>query len=352
MTHATTATTATMKAIGLRDHLPIDHPDALLELALPVPEPGAHDLLVRVEAVSVNPVDAKVRGQKAPPPAQPRVLGWDAAGVVTAVGSAVTRFAVGDAVYFAGDITRPGSNAQFTLVDERIAGPKPGTLDFAQAAALPLTAITAWEALFDRLGLESAPAPDSPQRGQRLLIIGAGGGVGSIAVQLAASAGLTVIGTASRPESQAWVRELGAAHVIDHRQNLRAQLDALGIGEVDHLLLVADTDAYFAQIPTLLRPQGLACSIVETSAPLNLDLLKSKSQGFVWEMMFARSMYRTPDMEAQHDLLAEVARRIDAGHLRGTLREVLGPIDVAHLREAHRRIESGHTTGKLVLAGW
>ncbi len=344
--------TTTMKAIGLRQYLPIAHPEALIDLILPVPEPGAHDLLVRVEAVSVNPVDAKVRGQQSPTPAQPRVLGWDAAGTVVAVGSAVTRFAVGDAVYFAGDITRPGSNAQFTLVDERIVGPKPRSLDFAQAAALPLTAITAWEALFDRLGLESTPAADSPQRGQSILVIGAGGGVGSIAVQLAASAGLTVIGTASRPESQAWVRELGAAHVVDHRQDLRAQLDALGVGEVDHLLLLSDTDAHFPRIPALLRPQGLACGIVENTAPLDLRPLHGKSQGFVWEMMFARSMYRTPDMAAQHALLAEVARRIDAGALRGTLREVLGPIDAAHLREAHRRIESGHTMGKLVLAGW
>lgn len=345
-------TPATMKAVGLHQYLPIDHLEALVDLTLPVPTPGAHDLLVQVEAISVNPVDAKVRGQKSPPPAGPRVLGWDAAGTVVAVGSAVGRFTVGDAVYFAGDITRAGSNAQFVLVDERITGPKPASLGFAEAAALPLTAITAWEALFDRLGLLPTPAADSPQRGQSILIIGAGGGVGSIAVQLAVAAGLTVVGTASRAESVNWVRELGAAHVVDHHQPLRPQLDALGVGEVNHVLLLADTDTHFAALPSVLKPQGRACGIVENAQPLDLNLLKAKSLGFVWEMMFTRSMFQTPDMAAQHALLAEVARRIDAGSLRSTLREVVGTINATHLRDVHRRIESAHTTGKLVLAGW
>lgn len=338
----------TMRAVGLTRYLPIDDPEALIDCTLPVPVPGPRDLLVQVAAVSVNPVDTKVRAPKAAVEAAPRVLGWDAAGTVVAVGSEVTLLRPGDAVWYAGSIVRPGSNAEFQCVDERIAALKPASLDFAAAAALPLTAITAWEALFERLGLD----PDGADAGRSLLIIGGAGGVGSIAIQLARRAGLTTIVTASRPETVAWCRELGATHIIDHRQPLEAQLDALGFRQVDAIANFADTDAYWTTMCERIAPQGRICAIVENRAPLELGLLKAKSAGFVWEFMFTRAQFGTPDMIGQHRLLTRVAGLVDAGELRTTLRETLGPIDAAHLREAHRRLESGASIGKLVLTGW
>jgi NADPH2:quinone reductase len=336
-----------MKAIVLNQPLPINDPLSLVDAELPVPAPRERDLLVRVRAVSVNPVDTKVRQSPQATQAGPRTLGWDAAGVVEAVGAGVTLFKPGDAVYFAGDITRPGGNAEYTLVDERIAALKPATLDFAQAAALPLTAITAWEALFDRLGL----SPDGASAGQRVLVIGGAGGVASIAIQLARQAGLHVIATASRPETEAWVRELGAREVLNHRGDLVAQLEAAG-GPVGHVFLTTDTDAYFPLLPQLLAPQGRVCGIVDNREPLPLNLLKPKSQAFLWEMMFARPMHQTPDMIEQHRLLTRVAQWVDAGQVRTTLQKVLRPINAANLRAAHAQVESGTTIGKVVLEGW
>ncbi|QNM96112.1 zinc-binding alcohol dehydrogenase family protein [Chitinimonas koreensis] len=338
-----------MKAVALTRYLPIDHPEALLDLELPKPPaPAGHDLLVRIEAVSVNPVDYKVRAPKDKIESTPRVLGWDAAGVVEAVGEAVSLFKPGDRVYYAGDITRPGSNAEFQLVDERIVGHRPATLDAAQAAALPLTAITAWEALFDRLGIDL----DGRHAGKSLLIVGGAGGVGSIAIQLAKLAGLTVIATASRAESRAWCLELGADKVVAHGDGLVAAVREAGLQQVDYILCTSDTDGYFAALAELVAPQGGIVTIVETGKAHDLDPLKAKSAYFAWEFMFTRSMFQTADMIEQHRLLEEVARLIDAGRLRTTLAGTLGPIDAAHLKRAHALLEGGRTIGKLVLAGF
>lgn len=337
-----------MKAVALTHYLPISDPQSLFDVELPKPAPGDRDLLVRVEAVSVNPVDTKVRAPKPRVEESPRVLGWDAAGVVEAVGPTVTRFKPGDEVYYAGDITRPGSNAEFQLVDERIVGRKPRTLSFAEAAALPLTAITAWEALFDRMNIDSRGA----NRGQSLLIISGAGGMGSIAIQLAKLAGLVVIATASRPETRKWVTDLGAYQVVDHHQSLPAQLAAHGFHEVDFIANFNSTDAYWNAMTELIRPQGKIVCLVDNNAPLDLKTLKSKSATFAWEFMFTRAMYRTSDMVEQGDLLNDVAVLVDTKQLRTTLSETLSPINAATLREAHARLESGRTIGKLALAGW
>jgi NADPH2:quinone reductase len=336
-----------MRAIAVTQSLPIDNPQALIDIELPRPsEPGPHDLLVAVRAISVNPVDTKVRASVGKL-AQPRVLGWDAAGVVEAVGSEVSLFKPGDEVYYAGDITRPGSNQQLQLVDERIVGRKPRKLDFAQAAALPLTAITAYEALFARLGFEVS----KPGAGATVLIIGAAGGVGSIAIQLAKLAGLHVIASASRKETEAWVRELGAGHTVDHSKDLHEELTRNGIGEVDAVAIFNNTDQHFAALPALLKPQGHAVSIVETKAPVDLGKLMGKSITFAWESMFTRSRFQTPDMLQQHQLLNRIADWIDAGELRSTLKQRLSPIDAASLRKAHAAIESGRSIGKIALEG-
>ncbi|MGJ4804605.1 zinc-binding alcohol dehydrogenase family protein [Luteimonas sp. SDU82] len=338
-----------MRAVGLRRYLPIDDPDSLIELELERPVPGARDLLVRVEAVSVNPVDTKVRAPRPQVEAQPRVLGYDGAGVVEAVGSHVTGFRPGDAVYYAGDITRPGSNAQLQLVDERIVARKPASLDFAQAAALPLTALTAWELLFDRMGY----AFEGGGAGRSLLVIGGAGGVGSIAIQLAKLAGFRVVATASRQESADWCRELGADEVVDHRQPLAPQLQSQGIDAIDAALNFADTDRYWTELGELLAPQGRVGLIVEPVGALRIgDPYKAKCIGIHWEFMFARPRFGTADMDRQGRILAQVAQLVDEGRLRGTLRETLSPISAANLREAHRRLESGRSIGKLALSGW
>jgi zinc-binding alcohol dehydrogenase family protein len=334
-----------MKAVGLYKYLPIDERESLLDLDLPVPQPAGRDLLVRVKAVSVNPVDVKVRAPKSKIENEPRILGWDAAGVVESVGSDVSLFQVGDQVYYAGDITRPGSNAEYQLVDERIVGRKPNTLSFPEAAALPLTTITAYEALFDRLEIDHT----GRDAGQRLLIIGGAGGVGSIAIQLAKLAGLEVIATASRPESQQWVRELGADHVIDHRQPLRPQVDKLGYRWLDYIAIFNNTDQHWDAACDLIKPQGRITSIVENSSELKQDEVKRKSATFVWEFMFTRSMFQTPDMVAQHRLLDRVGEWIDEGRLRTTLRQTSGHLTAANLKEVHRQIEAGRAVGKFVL---
>ncbi|MBB4130279.1 MULTISPECIES: zinc-binding alcohol dehydrogenase family protein [unclassified Xanthomonas] len=340
-----------MKAVAITRHLPIDDPDALCDMELPAPAaPSGYDLLVRVEAISVNPVDTKVRAPKPQTLDAPKILGYDAAGVVEAIGPDVTAFVVGDEVYYAGDIGRPGSNAQYQLVDARIAGCKPTSLSFAQAAALPLTTLTAWELLFQRMPF----AFDGDRnRGRHLLIIGGAGGVGSIAIQLARHAGFTVIATASRPETVEWVRQMGAQHVIDHHQPLHPQLQALGMQTVDAALNLADTDRYWQQLGEILAPQGHVGLIVEPRGPLPIgDPYKSKCIGIHWELMFTRSRYATDDMIEQHRILNRAASLIDAGELRTTHTETLSPINAQQLREAHRRLESGGTIGKLVLAGW
>lgn len=339
--------TSEMKAVGLRRYLPLTEAEALLDVTLPIPVPQGRDLLVEVKAVAVNPVDTKVRAPKDKVEASPRVLGWDASGVVAAVGPGVTLFRPGDAVYYAGDITRPGSNQQFQLVDERIVGAKPQSLSFAEAAALPLTTITAYEALFDRLRIDR----DGGSAGQSILMIGGAGGVGSIAIQLAKRAGLGVIASASRPETVAWVRQLGADATVDHRGDMVAQVRALGHHHVDHVAIFNDMRHWETAVE-LIRPQGGIVSIDDTHLPMPMAGMKSKAASLHWEFMFARAMHQTPDMIEQHRLLTWVAAQIDAGQIRSTLTEVLHPINAENLRRAHAALEAGTAKGKIVLEGF
>ena len=335
-----------MKAIAYTQHgLPITDPAALADLDLPVPTPGPRDLRVQVRAISVNPVDTKVRRNVAV--SEPRVIGWDAVGIVDAVGSEVSLFQPGDAVYYAGDINRPGSNAEYQLVDERIVGRKPASLDDAAAAALPLTAITAWELLFDRLRIAEGGGA-----GQTLLVVGAAGGVGSILVQLARQlTQLTVIGTASRPDTQDWVLDLGAHHVIDHSQPLTEGLARIGINAVTHVASLTHTDQHYAQIVSALEPQG-QLALIDDPGQLDVMALKRKSLSLHWESMFTRSTFGTPDLQRQHELLNRVAELVDAGVLRTTLGEHYRRIAAANLRRAHALVESHRARGKLVLEGF
>jgi zinc-binding alcohol dehydrogenase family protein len=339
-----------MKAIGFYQALPAEDPSSLVDVEVPDPAPGGRDLLVRVRAVSVNPVDTKVRLRQEGVLSEPRIPGWDAAGVVEAVGSDVSLFKKGDAVYYAGDISRPGCDSQYHLVDERIVGRKPESLSFEQAAAMPLTTITAWEALFDRLGVETPGAG----RTRSILIIGGAGGVGSIAVQLAKKkAGLTVIATASREASAAWCRKLGADETIDHHKPFAAEFKRIGADGVDFILCFNSTEMHIQNMADVIRPQGRICTIVETkdNQPVNINLFQRKSVGFMWELMFTRPLFQTPDMQAQHDLLNEAGRMLDDGQLTTTLTETLGPLTAENLRQAHQKIESGRMIGKLVLPG-
>ena len=337
-----------MRAIVATRGLPSDDPDCLRELDLPEPVPGAHDLLLAVEAVAVNPVDAKVRRSLPAEPGPPRVLGWDAAGTVLAMGEAVRGFAPGDRVWCAGDIGRAGCNAERLVVDGRLCSRRPTSLSAVEAAALPLTALTAWESLFERLRLD----PQGADAGCSLLILGGGGGVGSIAIQLARRAGLRVIASASRPESSAWVKAMGADAVVDHSAPLLPQLQRLGLPTVDAIANFSALDPYWPVMAELIRPQGTIVAIVSSRAPLDLNLLKEKSAGFVWEYMFTRPRGGGEDQARQGQILAAVAEAIDAGALRTTLRENLGPITAENLRRAHGRLECGRTVGKLALSGW
>ena len=338
-----------MKAIGYKTPQTINQTEALLDITLPEPVATGRDLLVEVKAVSVNPVDTKVRGSAKPADGQTyKVLGWDASGVVKAVGPEVTLFKPGDRVWYAGSIARSGTNAELHLVDERIVGHAPKTLDFAQAAALPLTAITAWEMLFDRLGI----APGKQPGNKTLLIIGASGGVGSIMTQLAARlTSLTVIGTASRPETQAWVKELGAHHVIDHGQPIAGELKRIGFPTVDYIVSLTNTDEHLAQIVEAIAPQG-KFGLIDDPKSLDATVFKRKAVSIHWELMFTRSLFGTDDMIGQHRLLDEVATLVDAGLIRTTLAERFGPINAANLKRAHALVESGKARGKVVLDGW
>jgi len=338
-----------MKAIGLTKYLPITDSASLVDLELPKPEAGGHDLLVSVRAISVNPVDVKIRAPKDGVEDPPRILGWDAAAVVEAVGQDVTLFAPGDEVFYAGSVTRPGTNSEFHLVDERIVGKKPKSLSFAEAAALPLTSITAWEALFDRMGVSR----NGSAAGKSLLVLGGAGGVGSIAIQVAKQvAKLNIIATASREESRHWCLELGADHTVNHRENIPAQLKAIDFEHVDYVLCLNNTDGHWDTMAEVVAPQGHICSIVETSVPVDIRPLMAKSATFSWELMFTRSMFGTPDMIEQHRLLNEVSNLVDAGKVRTTSSDVVGPINAATLRKAHAQIETGRTIGKLVLENW
>ncbi|WP_306115528.1 MULTISPECIES: zinc-binding alcohol dehydrogenase family protein [unclassified Roseovarius] len=333
-----------MKAVGFTHYLTVEDVDAFLDLEIEKPKPEGRDILVNVKAVAVNPVDVKVRAPKDKVEETPRIIGYDASGVVEAVGPDVTLFMPGDEVYYAGDITRSGTNAEFHLVDERIVGRKPASLSHAEAAALPLTTITAYEAFFDRLGIDR----DGADAGQSILIIGAGGGVGSIGIQLAKLAGLTVIATASRSETSDWVKSLGADHVVNHREDMVAQVHAIGIKHVDYIAIFNDMRHWNTAVE-LIRPQGGIVSIDDTDLPMPMGGMKTKAASFHWEFMFARSMHQTPDMIEQHRLLSYVADQIDAGNIKTTVSEVLSPISAAKMREAHRLVETGQAKGKIVV---
>ncbi len=339
-----------MRAVVFKKSLPVTDPDALLDIEMARPEAGARDLLVKVEAVSVNPVDTKVR-RGGDPADGARVLGWDAAGTVEATGPDATLFKRGDAVFYAGSLVRPGANAQFHLVDERIVGRKPSSLSFAEAAALPLTGITAWELLFDRIGVNRGQDADR----RSLLVVGGAGGVGSMAIQIARRlTGLTVIATASRAETQAWVRELGAQHVIDHGEPFAPQLAAIGFPAVDIVLALTGTAQHAVQIAEVIAPEG-HLGLIEGAAALkafDAGPLFTKSVGVHLELMFTRAMFGTPSMIEQHRLLSEIADLVDSGTIRTTLKQIIGPIDAAHLKQAHALIESGKAIGKVVLEGW
>ncbi len=337
-----------MKAIAYYQSLPIDHAEALLDIELPAPRPGPRDLLVRVMAISVNPVDTKIRRNVSPGVGEAKVLGWDVAGEVLEVGAEVRQFRPGDKVFYAGAIDRAGATSELHVVDERIVGRMPGSLDFARAAALPLTAITAWELLFERLGVREGKGDES----QSLLVIGAAGGVGSILVQLARQlTGLTVIGTASRAETQQWVRELGAHHVIDHSQPLLPQLKALGHDQVSMVASLTHTDLHLDQLVEALAPQG-KLALIDDPAQLDVIKLKRKSLSLHWEFMYTRSLFQTEDMVEQHRLLNRVSQLIDDGVLKTTVGEHFGRIDAANLRRAHALLESGKARGKIVLEGF
>ncbi|RYF27704.1 MAG: zinc-binding alcohol dehydrogenase family protein [Comamonadaceae bacterium] len=337
-----------MKAVGYQASPSSQQPPVLQDLDLPTPTLRPHDLLVHVRAVSVNPVDTKVRMGVTPEPGATKVLGWDAVGTVQALGSQAQGFAVGDRVYYAGSIDRPGTNSELHAVDARIAAKAPTTASDAQAAALPLTSITAWEILFDRLKVARGDA----SRGQTLLVVGGAGGVGSMLIQLARQlTGLTVVATASRPETRQWCLDLGAHHVIDHRQPMAAQLSGLGLEQIDMVASLTHTTAYFAQYVEMLKAQG-QIALIDDMASLDVVPLKRKSLSLHWELMFTRPLYGTPDLARQGELLAEVAALIDAGRLRSTLTTTLDGINARNLQQAHELVESGKTIGKVVLEGF
>lgn len=338
-----------MKAVGIERYLPSDNPACFVDVELPQPQVSGQDLLVKVMAISVNPVDTKLRGGRGQPEGKVedpvRVIGWDASGIVEAVGPDVTLFTPGDTVYYAGDLTRSGSNSEYQLVDQRIVGKKPESLTHAQSAALPLTTLTAYESLFDRLGVDR----DGADKGKSILIIGAGGGVGSIGIQLARHAGLEIFATASRPETSQWVTELGASHVINHREDMVRQVRDLGHQHLDYIAIFNDMQHWAAAVE-LVRPQGDIVSIDDTDLPMPMGDMKMKAASFHWEFMFARAMHQTPDMIEQHRSLSWVAEKIDAGVFKTTLSETLSPINADNLRKAHAMVESGKAKGKIVLA--
>ena len=337
-----------MRAVGYYEPQDIDLPSSLVDLEVPEPEPGLRDLIVRVRAVAVNPVDTKIRRRRHATDGKPVILGWDAAGEVVDAGSECRLFRVGDRVFYAGERERPGCNSEYQAVDERLVARAPAGLDWESAAALPLTSLTSWEALFDRLRV-----PEGAGYGAKLLIVGGAGGLGSIAIQLAkALSKATVIATASRPETVAWCRDMGADDVLDHRGDLAAQLAGQGHGEVDYVFLTAATDTYMALLPRIVAPQGAICAVVDTTVPHDLRPFKEKSLTFSWESMFTRSFFQTPDMIRQHEMLTSVASEVARGSVRSTVTERYGTLNAERLRRAHSQVESGTTIGKIVLSGY
>ena len=337
-----------MKAVGYKKSLPVDAAEALIDFETTRPEPTGHDIRVAVKAISANPVDYKVRKRAEPPAGEFKILGFDAAGIVDAVGPEVTVFKAGDEVFYAGSILRQGTNSEFHLVDERIVGKKPKSLPFAQAAALPLTSITAWELLFDRLGAVPGKSVDP----RALLIVGGAGGVGSILIQLARRlTGLTVVATATRPESQKWCLELGAHAVIDHARPMKEQVESLRLPPVALVASLTATDQHYKSIADFMAPQG-KFGLIDDPAEFTVGVFKGKAISIHWESMFTRSSFKTADMIAQHNLLNDVADLIDKGVLRTTLDQIFGTINATNLKRAHALLESGKSRGKIVMEGW
>ncbi|WP_337034400.1 zinc-binding alcohol dehydrogenase family protein [Paenibacillus illinoisensis] len=339
----------TMRAVGLTRYLPIEDPESLVDLVVEKPRATGRDILVKVVAISVNPVDTKVRAPKDRVEEVPKILGWDVAGIVEETGPDCSLFRPGDEVFYAGSIARQGGNSEYHLVDERIVGRKPASLNFTEAAALPLTSITAWEALFSRMLISQDPGVNV---GKSLLIIGAAGGVGSVAIQLAKQVGLTVIGTASRPKTVEWVQSMGADYTINHHDPLLPQLEAIGFPSVPYIFCLNALEEHWIGISEAISPQGVVCAIDDPASPLNLNLLKQKSVTFVWEFMFTRSLFETDDMIEQHLLLNRIADAVDQQKLKTTLAEVLEPISAENLRQAHKLLESNKAVGKIVLEGF
>ena len=337
-----------MKAVGYLESLSIEQEASLLDIEIEKPSPTGRDILVRVGAVSVNPVDTKVRINRNPNAGQPEVLGWDAVGEVVSVGPEVAGFQIGDVVWYAGDISRRGSNAEYQLVDERLVGHKPSSLTVAEAAALPLTSLTAYEMLFDRIDITKPVVGGAPS----ILVIGGAGGVGSIAIQLLATlSDLTIIATASRPETQSWALEMGADYTIDHRQPLVEQFVALGLDAPSFVFSTTHSETYVDQIADLIAPQG-RFGLIDDPVEMSIKPFKSKSISIHWELMFSRSLHQTRDMARQGEILNKVSELVDQGKIKSTATQTLGNINASNLRRAHALLESGHTRGKLVLEGF
>lgn len=335
-----------MKAIGYKTPLPISNPNSLVDFEIPVPVPGARDLLVEIKAISVNPADTKVRATSKPEAGEYKILGYDASGVVKDVGSSVTLFKPGDEVFYAGSMIRPGTNSEFHLVDERIVGTKPNSLDFSQAAALPLTTLTAWELLFDRLLV-----PRDGGQGS-VLVTGAAGGVGSILIQIARHlTKLHIIATASRPETKEWCLALGAHSIVDHTKPMPEQIKELGVPPVSYVASLNATDQHYAAIVELLAPQG-RIGVIDEPQTLDARPLKRKAAAICWELMFTRSMFETPDMIEQHHILNQLSELVDKGVIRSTTAHDFGTINAANLKKAHALLESGRSHGKIVLTGF
>jgi zinc-binding alcohol dehydrogenase family protein len=341
-----------MKAVGYSKSLPINDPESLTDIELPQPIATGHDLLVKINAIAVNPVDYKIRQKVSPAEGDEKVLGWDAVGEVVATGEAATQFKPGDVVYYAGDLNRQGSNAEYQLVDERLVGSKPKSLSDAEAAALPLTTITAWELLFEHLSIKQQSPDSTEESNEVILVVGAAGGVGSILLQLAKTiTGATLIATASRESSQAWVKKLGADHVVDHTQPLQPQIEALGIGEVTHVASLNSTASYFEMYTELLAPFG-KIAMIDDPENLNVMKMKPKSLSLHIEFMFARSMFNAADMNEQSRLLNRVSDLVDQGYIQTTAGKNLGTINADNLKAAHEALESGRSIGKIVLEGF
>ncbi|MFH5811966.1 zinc-binding alcohol dehydrogenase family protein [Companilactobacillus sp. FL22-1] len=334
-----------MKAIGFKEHLKITDPNSLIEFETPTPTAKGHDLLVKVQAVSVNPVDVGVRKSGHGVLQRPKIIGWDAVGTVVAIGEEVSLFQPDDQVFYAGSFVRPGSDSQYQLVDERITGRAPKNISLAQAAAMPLTSLTAWEALFEQLAIDY----QADNQGKTILIINGSGGVGSIATQLAHLAGLNVIASASRPETIRWVKEHGADQTVNHRRDLVKEVHQLGYKYVDYILELNDLDGHWSEMAELIKPGGRITSITENKRPINLKRLTKKRATFVWEWMYSKSYYQTPDMITQHQILDKVSELLDTGIIKSTLTKELTPINVKNLKLAHQLVETNHMIGKIVV---